>query len=115
MRIDKYKTKKSALNNKPVFIGNDVWVGAKSIILPGITIGDGTVIGAGSVVTKNVLPYTIVAGNPARIIRKRFSENKIEQILGMDIYEKEIDLIKIFNKYNDLPIEKFIEILQRHI
>jgi acetyltransferase-like isoleucine patch superfamily enzyme len=54
---------------KPVKIGNDVWIGARSIILKGISIGDGAIIGAGSVVTKNVDPFTIVAGNPARFIK----------------------------------------------
>jgi galactoside O-acetyltransferase len=54
----------------PIKIGNDVWIGARSIILKGITIGDGAVIGAGSIVTKNVEPYTLVAGNPAVFIKK---------------------------------------------
>ena len=56
---------------RPVVIGNDVWIGARVIILPGVHIGDGCIIGAGSVVTKDVEPYSIVAGNPARLIRKR--------------------------------------------
>lgn len=54
----------------PVKIGNKVWIGFNSIILKGVTIGEGAVIGAGSVVTKDVPPYTVVAGNPARIIRE---------------------------------------------
>ena len=57
--------------DSPVAIGNDVWIGQRVIILPGLRIGDGAIIGAGSVVTKNVEDYTIVAGNPARVIRKR--------------------------------------------
>jgi len=55
----------------PVFIGNDVWIGQRAVILPGVSIGDGVIIGAGAVVTKDVLPYSIVAGNPAKIIRMR--------------------------------------------
>lgn len=53
----------------PVTVGNDVWIGGSATILPGVTIGDGAVIGAGSVVTRDVAPRTVVAGNPARVIR----------------------------------------------
>jgi len=59
---------------KPVHIGSDVWIGANCIILPGVTIGDGAVIGAGSVVTRCVAPLAVVAGNPARVIRQRGSK-----------------------------------------
>lgn len=54
----------------PVIIGNNVWIGDKATILPGVTIGDGAIIGANAVVTKDVPPYSVVAGNPARIIKK---------------------------------------------
>lgn len=62
-------------------IGNDVWLGIRTIVLGGVTIGDGAVIGAGSVVTKDVGPYEIWAGNPARFIRKRFDDSTIEKLL----------------------------------
>lgn len=55
----------------PVSIGNDVWIGARVIILPGVHISDGCVIGAGSVVTKDVPPYCVCAGNPAKVIKER--------------------------------------------
>ncbi|KAL3159384.1 hypothetical protein ABBQ38_009815 [Trebouxia sp. C0009 RCD-2024] len=55
---------------KPITIGNDVWVAGGAIILPGVTVGDGCTIGAGSVVTRDVEPYTVVAGNPAKVIRR---------------------------------------------
>jgi acetyltransferase-like isoleucine patch superfamily enzyme len=61
----------SGHEHSPVMIDKDVWIGANCIILPGITVGEGAVIGAGSVVTKSVPPWTIVAGVPARIVRKR--------------------------------------------
>lgn len=55
---------------KPIVIGEDCWLGGNVIVLPGVTIGKGSTVGAGSVVTKDVEPYTVVAGNPARFIRK---------------------------------------------
>ena len=61
----------SGHQKNPVIIGNDIWIGANALILPGVRIGDGCVIGAGSVVTKNVEPYSIVGGNPAKKIRDR--------------------------------------------
>ncbi|MBU1670595.1 MAG: CatB-related O-acetyltransferase [Actinobacteria bacterium] len=67
--------------NGDVTIGSDVWIGSDVIIMSGVTIGDGSVIGAGSVVTSDVEPYAIVAGNPARTIRKRFDERQIARLL----------------------------------
>ena len=66
-----------------VIIMNDVWIGTGVKILSGVTIGSGAVIGAYSVVAKNVEPYTIVAGNPVKIIRKRFSDDVIECLLNI--------------------------------
>jgi virginiamycin A acetyltransferase len=72
-------------------IGNDVWIGNNAIILPSVsTVGDGAVIGAGSVVTKNVPPFAIVAGNPARIIRYRFTDERIQEIKDSRWWDKEI-------------------------
>lgn len=65
-------------------IGNDVWIGSEAIIMPGVTIGDGAVIGTRSLVTRNVEPYAIVGGNPARVIRKRFDEDLIILLLEME-------------------------------
>ncbi|WP_080874464.1 Vat family streptogramin A O-acetyltransferase [Oceanobacillus timonensis] len=62
-------------------IGNDVWIGLDALIMPGVKIGDGAVIGAKSVVTKDVEPFMIVGGNPAKQIKKRFSESKINELL----------------------------------
>jgi virginiamycin A acetyltransferase len=63
-------------------IGNDVWIGYRASILPGITIGDGAVIGAYAVVTRDVEHYSIVGGNPARVVRKRFDDETIKQLLA---------------------------------
>lgn len=68
-------------------IGNDVWIGRRAIIMPGIKIGDGAIVGAGAIVTKDVPPYAIVAGNPAKLIRYRFSESQIESLLAIRWWE----------------------------
>ncbi len=62
-------------------IGNDVWIGYRAMIVPGVKVGDGAVIGMGSVVTKDVGPYEIWAGNPAKLIRKRFPDEIIDQLV----------------------------------
>lgn len=59
---------------KPVIIRDDVWIGARVIILPGVTIGTGSVIGAGAVVTKDIPAYSVVAGNPAKVVRNRIED-----------------------------------------
>lgn len=68
-------------------VGHDVWIGAEAMILPGIQIGHGAVIGARTLVTKHVEPYTIVGGNPAKPLRKRFSDEKIERLLELSWWE----------------------------
>ena len=65
----------------PVIIGNDVWVGTRAMILDGVSIGDGAVIAAGAVVTKDVPPYAIVGGVPAKIIKFRFDDKEIKRLL----------------------------------
>lgn len=70
-RTDIPMWRQSSSKPEPVIIGNDVWIGSRVIILPGVHIGDGCVIGAGSVVTKSFEPYSVIAGNPAKLIRTR--------------------------------------------
>jgi len=74
-------------------IGNDVWVGAAALVLRGVVVGDGAVIGAGSVVTKDVPPYAIVAGNPARLIRYRFDAATVERLIQCAWWNCEPELI----------------------
>lgn len=74
-------------------IGNDVWIGHDATIMPGLTIGDGAIIASKSVVTKDVEPYSIVGGNPAKMIRKRFDDIKINQLLELQWWNWDIEKI----------------------
>ena len=78
---------------KRTIIGNDVWIGQDVTILPGVHIGDGAVIGLNSVVASDVEPYTIVAGNPAKPIRKRLDDEMIQLMLQLKWWDKPVDEI----------------------
>jgi chloramphenicol O-acetyltransferase type B len=80
-----------------VIIGNDVWVGYQAVIMSGVCIGDGAVVGAYAVVTKDVPPYGVVAGNPARLVKKRFDEETIRRLLQVKWWE-----------WDDQKIERFL-------
>ena len=74
-------------------IGNDVWIGQNAVILPGVHVGDGAIIGANSVVGSDVAPYTIVIGNPAKVLRKRFDDELIELLLKFKWWDKRVEEI----------------------
>ncbi len=74
-------------------VGNDVWIGYEAVIMPGVKIGDGAIIAAKSVVTSNVLPYTIVGGNPANILRQRFSDETIKILVDIAWWNWDIEKI----------------------
>ena len=74
-------------------IDNDVWIGQNATILPGVHIGDGAIVGANSVVGSDVAPYTIVAGNPAKPLRKRFDDELIQILLELKWWDKSVDEI----------------------
>ncbi len=85
----------SACDNKgDIVIGNDVWIGFEAVILAGVKIGDGAIIGTRAVVTKDVPPYSIVGGIPAKVIRKRYSPDIIEQLLSLRWWDWTKDRIK---------------------
>ena len=79
----------------PTIVGNDVWFGFKSLVMPGVHIGDGAIIGTRSVVTKDVEPYTIVGGAPARVIRKRFDDDTITRLQALKWWDLPDDLVRI--------------------
>ncbi|MBZ0316244.1 MAG: CatB-related O-acetyltransferase [Anaerolineae bacterium] len=89
-----YSYKGSPSTKGDVWIGNDVWIGLDAVVLSGVIIGHGAVIGARSVVTKNVPPYAIVAGNPARVVRYRFTDSQIEALLAIAWWDWPIDQVK---------------------
>lgn len=84
---------KSYPTKEDTVIGNDVWIGYGATIMPGITIGDGAIIASKSVVTKDIEPYTIVGGNPAKLIKNRFSEETITKLLESQWWNWEIEKI----------------------
>jgi acetyltransferase-like isoleucine patch superfamily enzyme len=97
--IDQYKETK---------IGNDVWIGANAIVLGGVNIGDGAIIAAGSIVTKNIEPYSIVAGCPARLIKYRFESEIIDKLLEKKWWDNDVRTIK--NNYKKfLNLDEFFQ------
>jgi phosphonate metabolism protein (transferase hexapeptide repeat family) len=93
-----------------VTIGHDVWLGHGAIILPGRTIGTGAVVAAGAVVTKDVQPYTIVAGMPARPIRQRFPSAIADRLLALAWWDWDHARLRLaLDDFRTLPIEQFLE------
>lgn len=86
---------KAAFQGLPdTVVGNDVWIGHGALILPGVTLGDGAIIGAGAVVTADVAPYSIVAGNPARLIRMRFPPETVAGLLRLCWWDWPVERIQ---------------------
>jgi chloramphenicol O-acetyltransferase type B len=83
------------LKKGDTIIGNDVWIGTEAMIMPGVNIGDGAVIAARAVVTKDVAPYEIVGGNPAKFIKQRFSDTEITALLEIKWWDWPVDKIRV--------------------
>ncbi|WP_349370258.1 chloramphenicol acetyltransferase [Salinarimonas sp.] len=94
----------------PVGIGHDVWIGHGAIVLPGRTIGTGAVIGAGAVVTRDVAPYTIAVGNPARPLRRRFPEAIAERLQALAWWDWDHERLRLaLPDIRALSVEAFLE------
>ena len=93
-----------------VTIGHDVWIGHGAIVLAGRSIGTGAVVAGGAVVTKDVAPYTIVAGNPARVIRRRFPEDVAGRLMVLSWWDWEhARLREALDDFRHLPVEAFLD------
>ena len=95
-----------ATSKGPTTIGHDCWLGMRSMVLSGVTVGSGAVIGAGAVVAKDVPPYAVVVGNPARVVRMRYDAETIERMLAVAWWEwddetiaERIDLFSDVNRF----------------
>jgi serine acetyltransferase len=77
-----------------IIVENDVWIGAKATIMSGVRVSNGSIVAAGSVVTKDVPPYAIVAGNPAKVVKYRFNEEQIDKLLKISWWEWDEQKIK---------------------
>lgn len=95
-----------------ITIGNDVWIGQDAMILGGVTIGDGAIVGAGSLVTRDVAPYTIVAGNPASVIRTRYTDEQIKKLLRLKWWNIE-NIEEMADEFHDLNVDQQIRLLKR--
>ncbi len=97
-----------------VVIGSDVWIGTEALILSGVTIGDGAVIGARAVVTRDVPPYAVVAGNPAKLVKFRFEQTVIDRLLAQQWWNwSESQIQKAMPDLLDIHIEHFLDKAER--
>lgn len=99
-----------------IVIGNDVWIGRESVIMPGVKIGDGAIIGAYSVVAKDIPPYTVAGGNPAKVIKKRFDDELTDVLLKLKWWDFEAEkLVDFLPLLCDPDLEKVKEILKEEL
>ncbi len=103
-----------AVGRGPVVIGHDVWLGKNAIVLSGVTIGTGAVIGAGAVVAREVAPYAVVVGNPARVVRHRFAPDIVARLLDSQWWDlPDEELLALEAEFYDPNIEVFLAAVSR--
>ncbi|HEC87733.1 MAG TPA: CatB-related O-acetyltransferase [Thermoplasmata archaeon] len=100
------------ISKGPIIVGNDVWIGTRAIILSGVKIGDGAIVGAGAVVTKDVQPYEIVAGVPAKHIKWRFPEHIRKQLLEIKWWDWDDEKIKKNKKFFTTDLSKVEDVYE---
>ena len=97
-----------------VIIGNDVWIGTEAIIMSGVKIGDGAIVGARAIITKDIEPYSVYGGNPALLLKKRFDENIIQQLLFLEWWNlKNEEIEQILPLMLNTNIQTFIDEAKR--
>lgn len=107
---------KTPISKGDVTVGNDVWIGTDAMIMSGVRIGDGVIIGARAVITKDVAPYTIVAGNPAREVRQRFDDATVTRLLEIQWWHWEIEKIRAYaHMLCSENIEHFLTVYDQEI
>jgi len=99
------------LPDKPISIGNDVWIGDHVTVIGGVTIGDGCVIGAKSVVREDCVPYGVYAGNPARLVRMRFPDNVVTTLLVLKWWDWSVEQIQANARFFDTDLKDLNDLL----
>lgn len=88
------RTPLDALSRGPIIVEDEAWIGSNAIVMSGVSIGKGAIVAAGAIVTKSVAPYAIVGGNPAKVIRYKFSEEIVEELMSFRLMDVPVDWFK---------------------
>lgn len=102
-------TPSEVVSKGPIIVGNDVWIGRRAIIMSGVTIGDGAIIGAGAIVTKDVPPFAVAVGNPAKVVKYRYSSETIAALLSIAWWDWPIEKINSEKASMLGSVEEFVD------